>query len=140
MGVGDNWDGYAAERRLLLDWMVEQRTANPVILTGDSHQSWVRNVPPDIHRFDAAPVATELMGTSVSSNGDPDSEEVATVIGALAGNPHILLRDNRRGYVRCSLTRDAWTSEFRLVPTKSRGLFASTLATAVIENGRAAPW
>ncbi len=135
MGEGDNWDGYVAERQVLLDWMVEHRTPNPMILTGDSHQSWVRNVPPDIHRFDASPVATELMGTSVSSGGDPVTP--STVIGGLQGNPHILLRDNRRGYVRCSLTRDAWTSEFRLVQTKTRGLPGSTLATAVIENGRA---
>ena len=135
MGEGDNWDGYVAERQLLLDSMVERRTPNPVILTGDSHQSWVRNVPPDIFRFDAPPVATELMATSVSSNGDPGSP--STVIGPLGGNPHILLRDNRRGYVRCSLTRDSWTSEFRLVPTASRGVPGSTLATAVIENGRA---
>jgi alkaline phosphatase D len=134
MGEGDNWDGYVAERQLLLDWMVEHQTQNPVILTGDSHQSWVRNVPPDIRSFEAAPVATELMGTSVSSNGDPVTPSTARDLG---GNPHILLRDNRRGYVRCSLTRDAWTSEFRLVPTKTRGLPGSTLATVVIENGRA---
>jgi len=134
MGEGDNWDGYVAERQLLLDWMVEHRTRNPVILTGDSHLSWVRNVPPDIHRFDAPPVATELMGTSVSTNGDPGSP--VTFIG-MPGNPHILLRDNRRGYVRCSLTREAWTSEFRIVPTGARGLPAATLATAVIEDGRA---
>jgi alkaline phosphatase D len=134
MGEGDNWDGYVAERQLLLDWIVQHRTRNPVILTGDSHQSWVRNVPPDIHRFDAPPVATELMGTSVSTNGDPGTP--STVIGGMEGNPHILLRDNRRGYVRCSLTRDAWTSEFRIVPTKERGLPASTLATATIEDGR----
>ena len=51
MGEGDNWDGYVAERQVLLDWMVEHRTPNPVILTGDSHQSWVRNVPPDIHQL-----------------------------------------------------------------------------------------
>jgi alkaline phosphatase D len=133
MGVGDNWDGYVAERQVLLDTMIEHGTPNPVILTGDSHQAWVRNVPPDIHQFDATPVATELMGTSVSTNGDPASP--STAIGGLAGNPHILLRDNRRGYVRCSLTREAWTSEFRLVPTKTRGLPGSTLATAVIEHG-----
>jgi alkaline phosphatase D len=59
------------------------------------------------------------------------------VIGDLPGNPHILLRDNQRGYVRCSLTREAWTSEFRVVPTKSPGLPGSRLATAVIEYGRA---
>jgi alkaline phosphatase D len=79
-------------------------------------------------------VATELMGTSVSSNGDPVSP--STVIGGMPGNPHILLRDNRRGYVRCSLTREVWTSEFRIVPTKTRGLPASTLATVTIEDGR----
>ena len=136
MGEGDNWDGYVAERQVLLDWMVEHQTRNPVILTGDSHQSWVRNVPPDIHRFDASPVATELMGTSVSSGGDPP-DPTSRAILPVPGNPHILLRDFRRGYVRCSLTRDAWTSEFRLVPTKTRGLPGSTLATAVIENGLA---
>lgn len=114
--------------------MVGHGTPNPVILTGDSHRAWVRNVPPDHVDFEAAPVATELMGTSVSSNGDP--EDPSTVIGGLPGNPHILLRDNQRGYVRCSLTREAWTSEFRIVPTKTRGLAASTLATAVIEDGR----
>ena len=133
MGEGDNWDGYVAERQLLLDWMVEHGTPNPVILTGDSHQSWVRNVPPDMRNFDARPVATELMGTSVSSNGDPG---VPSTVFGIPGNPHILLRDNRRGYVRCSLTREAWTSEFRIVPTKTRGLPASTLATALIEDGR----
>ena len=133
MGEGDNWDGYVAERQLLLDWMVGHRTPNPVILTGDSHQAWVRNVPPDMRTFDATPVATELLGTSVSSNGDPATP--VTEIG-VPGNPHILLRNNQRGYVRCSLTRDAWTSEFRIVPTKARGLPASTLATAVIEDGR----
>ena len=74
------------------------------------------------------------MGTSVSTNGDPANP--STAIGGLEGNPHILLRDNRRGYVRCSLTREAWTSEFRIVPTAARGLAASTLATAVIEDGR----
>jgi alkaline phosphatase D len=134
MGVGDNWDGYVAERQLLLDWIAQHGTRNPVVLTGDSHQAWVRNVPPDIHRFDAPPVATELMGTSVSSGGDAEG---STEIGPLPGNPHILLRDDRRGYVRCVLTRDTWTSEFRLVPSRARGLPASTLATAVIENGRA---
>ena len=42
----DNWDGYVAERQRILDWIVEQGTPNPVVLTGDSHQHWVRNVPP----------------------------------------------------------------------------------------------
>ena len=71
-GTGaDSWDGYVAERQQILDWVVEHGTPNPVVLTGDTHQNWVRNVPPDFRSFDGPPVATEFMGTSISTNGDP---------------------------------------------------------------------
>ena len=69
-GAGDNWDGYVAERQAILDWMVAKRTPNPIVITGDSHNNWVRNVPPDHVNFDAPPVATEFMGTSISTGGD----------------------------------------------------------------------
>lgn len=43
-----------------------------------------------------------------------------------------------RGYVRCTLSGDAWTSEYRIVPTvRQRGVPATTLATFAVENGRA---
>jgi alkaline phosphatase D len=133
----DHWDGYVAERQRILDWVVEHGTPNPVVLTGDSHQHWVRNVPPDFRNFDAPPVATEFMGTSISSNGDPD-EPVLLRYGDDPRNPHILFRNNNRGYVRCTLTPDRWTSEFRTVTTVLQpDSPASTLATFAIENGRA---
>ena len=67
----DSWDGYVAERQRILDWMVERRTENPVVLTGDTHQHWVRNVPGDYRDLASPPVATELLGTSVSTGGNP---------------------------------------------------------------------
>jgi alkaline phosphatase D len=70
-GAGDNWDGYVAERQQVLDWIVAHETRNPVVITGDSHANWIRNVPPNFTDFDAPPVATELMGTSITSGGDP---------------------------------------------------------------------
>jgi phosphodiesterase/alkaline phosphatase D-like protein len=81
-----NWDGYVAERQVLLDWMVEKRTPNPIVITGDSHNNWVRNVPPDITNFDAPPVATEFMGTSISTNGDPGTGRFVRI--GDAQNPH----------------------------------------------------
>jgi alkaline phosphatase D len=40
--------------------------------------------------------------------------------------------------VRCTLTPDAWTSEFRKVThVEEPEALASTLATFVVENGRA---
>ena len=68
-GSGDNWDGYVDERQLLLNWLVAQQTPNPVVITGDTHNNWVRNVPPDPFRLDAPPVATEFLGTSISTEG-----------------------------------------------------------------------
>jgi alkaline phosphatase D len=130
----DNWDGYVAERQRLLDWMAEHGTANPVVLTGDTHQNWIRNVPPDYRSFDGAPVATEVMGTSVSTNGDP---AIPSTRYEDPFNPHIPFRNNNRGYVRCTLTPELWTIDFRIVDTVERpSATASTLATFVIENGR----
>jgi alkaline phosphatase D len=135
-GGGDNWEGYVAERQQLLDLLVARGTPNPIVITGDSHQSWVRNVPPNHTDYDAPPVATEFMGTSISTNGDP--LRPTTRFQDDPENPHILLRDNRRGYVCCTLTADAWISDYRIVPTvRQRGVEAATLVTFAVESGRA---
>jgi alkaline phosphatase D len=135
-GGGDNWDGYVAERQQLIDWMVAKHTPNPIVITGDSHNNWVRNVPPDHVNLDAPPVATEFMGTSISTGGDPGADAFTRVPGA--ENPHILMRNNNRGYVRCTLTPSQWTSEFRVVGTVREPVSpCSSLATFAVENGRA---
>jgi alkaline phosphatase D len=135
-GAGDNWDGYVADRQRILDAIAAHRPPNPIVITGDSHANWVRNVPPNFTDFDAAPVATEFMGTSITSGGDPAAP--ATTYGGDPNNPHLLFRNNNRGYVRCSVTPERWTSDYRIVPTvRQRGVPASTLATFAVENGRA---
>jgi alkaline phosphatase D len=132
----DSWDGYAGERQRILDWMVEQRTSNPVVLTGDSHQHWARNVPADYRDLTGPPVATEFMGTSVSTGGDPPNPFVRGPDDP--ANPHVLFRSNLRGYVRCTVTPDLWTSEYRKVDTVTKPeAVTSTMATFVTENGRA---
>jgi alkaline phosphatase D len=133
----DVWDGYVAERQRILDWMVEHGTSNPVVLTGDSHQNSVRNVPPDFRSFDGQPVATEFMGTSISTNGDPAGGGFLRFADDPV-NPHVIFRNNNRGYVRCTLTPDSWTSEYRRVSTVlQEQATASTLASFAIQNGRA---
>jgi alkaline phosphatase D len=131
----DSWDGYVAERQQILDWMVEHGTENPVVLTGDTHQNWVRNIPGDYRDLSSPPVATELMVTSVSTNGNP-SPEPSTHWDDDPNNPHVLFRNNNRGYVRCTVTPDSWTSDYRKVDTVEQPTGTTTpLATAVIENG-----
>lgn len=129
----DSWDGYVAERQGIIDWIVERGTENPVVLTGDTHQHWVRNVPRDYSDLSSPTVAAELMGTSVSTNGDPSAP--ASEWGD-PSNPHILFKNNQRGYVRCAVTPDRWTAESRVVTTvRQPAATTSTVATAVIENG-----
>ncbi|HKG64895.1 MAG TPA: alkaline phosphatase D family protein, partial [Solirubrobacteraceae bacterium] len=138
-GEGDNWDGYVAERQVLLDHMVTSGTPNPIVITGDSHQNWVRNVPPNHTDFDVAPVATEFMGTSISTGGDPGEGDEFTLFGGDPQNPHIVFRNNNRGYVRCTLTPDTWTSDFRVVDSvlRTEDIRTTTLATFEVENGKA---
>jgi alkaline phosphatase D len=131
----DNWDGYVAERQAILDWAVEQQTPNPVVLTGDSHNNWIRNIPPHYRSLEGDPVVTELLGTSISSGGDPANPFVRY---SEPFNPQIAFHNNNRGYVRCSVTPDTWTAEFRVVDTvKQPEAPTRSLATFVIENGRA---
>jgi alkaline phosphatase D len=133
----DTWDGYVAERQRILDWLVEQRTPNPIVLTGDAHRNRVSNVPPDFRTLEGDPVAVELLGTSISSNGN---EAVNTRYCDDPDNPHVVFQNNNRGYVRCTVTPDAWTSEFRAVSTvTSPHADVWTVATLTVENGAGAP-
>ncbi len=135
-GAGDNWDGYVVERQEIIDWMAERATPNPVVLTGDSHRNWVRDVPSQAMDFTSAPAATEFMGTSITSGGDPASP--SATYGGDPNNPHVKFINNNRGYVLCTVDRGSWTSDYRIVPTvRRRGVPASTLATFVVESGRA---
>jgi alkaline phosphatase D len=128
----DNWEGYVAERQQIIDWAVERRTPNLVVLTGDSHRNWVRNIPRHYSSLEN-PMGTEFLGTSISTGGDADKRELDF---GLSGNPQLLLRNNDRGYAKCTLTPDTWTTEYRVVKTVREETSPShRLATFVVENG-----
>ena len=128
----DNWEGYVAERQAIIDWAVEHETPNLVVLTGDTHRNWVRTIPRHYSSLEH-PMGVEFLGTSVSTTGDPD--EVDLVFGR-PNNPQLLLRNNNRGYCKCTLTEDTWTSEFRVVTTVLQPTATvSALATFVVRDG-----
>jgi alkaline phosphatase D len=130
----DPWDGYVAERQMLLDFLAQREIRNMVVITGDAHEHNVRNVPPSYELLDGAPVATEFVGTSISSEWDPNPEILRR--GGDANNPHILFVNNRRGYVRVHVDAERWTSEFRVVQTiYDRAAPAWTQATFAVANG-----
>ena len=85
---------------------------NTIVITGDVHPNFVRNVPPDHIRLDAEPIATEFIGTSITSGGD---RALSTVHGGNENNPHLQFSDNHHGYVRCHVTPHLWRSDYRVV-------------------------
>jgi alkaline phosphatase D len=134
--TADKWDGYVADREQLLEWIAGKKLTNTVVITGDAHSNSVRNVPPSFESLDGAPVATEFIGTSISSEGDPAVP--TTWVDGDPNNPHWRFFDNHRGYVRVVAEPDTWTAEFRVLDTvtQENGGTASTLATFAVANGQ----
>jgi alkaline phosphatase D len=111
----DSWDGYVMERQDLLDHLVEQERTNLVVITGDKHVNSVRRVPPSYLSYEGT-VASEFVGTSISSGGERDTPPFV----AEPWNPQILWEDLHHGYVRVEVTPERWRSDFRVIDTVKR--------------------
>jgi alkaline phosphatase D len=80
-------------------------------------------------------VGAELLGTSISSDGDPFIEQ--TQFTPSAKNPQLRFFDNHRGYVRCTLERSRLVADFRAVSTVAKPTATvSTTATFAVEDGK----
>ncbi|GAB3567620.1 alkaline phosphatase PhoD [Amycolatopsis endophytica] len=131
----DAWDNYYVERNLVRERLA--RASNPVVITGDVHASYVADVKADFEDPSSATVATELVGTSITSGGDGTDQNAGDAV-QLAENPHIKFINRKRGYVRNTITRDSWTADYRIVDYVTRtGAPIQDRARFVIEDGRA---
>jgi alkaline phosphatase D len=110
----DQWPGCAAERMQLMHFLKERRVPNPVVLTGDIHSNWVNELRIDDRKPEQSVVATEFVGTSISSGGN-GAAKPAGLADLLAGNPCIKFHNRERGYVRCTVTPGTWTSDYMVV-------------------------
>ena len=132
----DQWPGYLAERRRLLDFMADRRVPNPVILTGDIHSNWVNDLRADDRDPSLPVVATEFVGTGISSppNGLTDPGKVEEL---MAENPSLVWHGGGNGYASCTVSRDRMDTTFFTVddvalPDSS----VSVAARFTVESGR----
>jgi len=108
----DDWNGFPTARERIIGAMTRTKVANPVFVTGDIHSFWVNDVKEDFRNPTSTTVATELVGTSISSAGVPYDQFAKF----LPDNPHIKFFDSRkRGYVLCEAGRQAMTVDLRVV-------------------------
>jgi alkaline phosphatase D len=130
----DGWDGYPAARARLLNFIANRQPANPIVLGGDIHSFWTTDLKADFDDPAAPTVATEFVGTSITSRGIPYERTRAL----LPDNPHVKFFDSRqRGYVRCEVTPGRWLTDFvALEHVRTRDAPAATLASFAVESGR----
>ncbi len=133
----DAWTGYYAERSRLLKFLHDRRPANPVVLTGDIHSNWVNDLQLDFDSPASPIVATEFVGSSITSGGD-GSDMNQTMEGYLRENPWVKFVNGQRGYVVCDLTPGKMTTHYRVVDyIRDPGSPIHTRASFIVENGRA---
>ncbi|WP_347552844.1 alkaline phosphatase [Pseudalkalibacillus hwajinpoensis] len=130
----DAWDGYAANRDRILDHLIKEKVENLVVLTGDVHANWAGDIKKDYNDPSSEILGSEFVGTSITSGGD-GAEKRKDTDAILAENPHIKFFNDYRGYVRCTVTPEKWTADYRVVPFVSQpGAPIETRATFEIRD------
>jgi alkaline phosphatase D len=109
---------------------------NPVVLTGDIHSNWVNNLRVDDREGDSPVVATEFVGTSISTGGN-GYDKAGYQDRLLSENRCVQFHNGQRGYVRCTLTPKEWRSDFQVLEQVTKpGAVAVTKASFVVEAGK----
>lgn len=132
----DQWPGAAYERLALMKFIADRKVPNPVVLTGDIHANWVNDLRVDDRQFDSPVVATEFVGTSISSGGS-GPKEVRNLDKLTASNPFVKFHNQERGYVRCVVTPNQWVSDYVVVEdVRTPGAESFKRASFTVEAGK----
>jgi alkaline phosphatase D len=134
----DQWDGYTADRRQLVDFIHDRGIKNTVFLTGDIHSAWACDLPVDAGLYPLSPTAgVELVCTSVTSNnldditGTPPRTTSLSVESAIkAANRHVRHLDfDSHGYSVLSITPTELQMDFYVVGDRAERQSGSTWST-----------
>ena len=132
----DQWSGYEVCRDRVLRFLAERKPSNPIVITGDIHSSWVTDLKVGWKDERPPVVATEFVGTSISSGGDGVEEQPATP-DWYRENPHLKMYNSRRGYVLLTLTEQQCRADYRTVPFVTKpGAPIRTHSSWMVESGR----
>ena len=131
----DGWDGYVANRSRMLASIERHKLSNPVFWGGDIHSFWTTDLHADANNPDSPVIATEFVGSSVTSDGPP-FEAFSKILPL---NPHVKFFDSRqRGYVSVELAEQKMLTNFRVITDpRDPNATVSTLKSFVVEPGRA---
>jgi alkaline phosphatase D len=130
----DQWDGYPQARRRLLDLIAAEQVRDVVVLTGDIHAAGAGVLRTDGVDGPATPVAVEFVATSITSGGL--AEEVGLdprlLDPSIFGLTYAELI--HRGYARCTVTPERWTTEFMIVADVTDAASTTSVAATVVAD------
>ncbi len=112
----DNWGGYPAARARMLA-AAQKKSANLVVLSGDSHNAWAYELSNDGRR-----AGVEFAGHAVTSAGfesaTQGTDPAIVAAGLVKASPELKWCDtSRRGYMTLTLTPSAATNEWIFMDT-----------------------
>jgi len=114
----DQWDGYPAARRRLLEFIHDREISDVVVLTGDIHSAGAGDLGLVAADGTRTPVAVEFVGTSITSGSLVDIVPGGAKFVTADKFPGIAyLNVTNHGYGRCVVTADEWRTEFVVVDT-----------------------
>ncbi len=132
----DQWSGYEVCRDRMMKFLQERKPTNPIVITGDIHSNWVSDLKVNWKDEKGPVVASEFIGTSISSGGD-GSDERPTTQGIYRENPHLKMFNGQRGYVVITLDDKQCRADYRVVPYVSRpGAPIQTHSSWIVESNR----
>ncbi len=109
----DQWDGYTADRRQVVDHLRDRGIKDALFVTGDIHSAWACELPIDTATYPASgTVGVEFVCSSVTSNnldditGGPEGSSAPVEAGIRSDNPHVKYLDfDRHGFSVLDITR-----------------------------------
>ena len=130
----DNWGGYPAARKRILDLVQERNLKSAVSLGGDIHSFFVSDIREDETNPQSPTVMSEFVGTSITS----ESTNGPLFEAVMPENPHIKYwNDAQRGYMLFNVDRNTLRADMRVVENvRVRESAFSTQKSFVVENGR----
>ncbi|MCE3265615.1 MAG: hypothetical protein K0S15_324 [Solirubrobacterales bacterium] len=134
----DAWDGYAYERKRILDYLVDNNVQNAVAITGDIHTFFAGTAYTTGDESSGRAAMPEFVGGSATSTGLPEVTglDPSTLAGLAAVNPHIDFYDFvNKGYGVITARRNELTCDLKAVDHTTRGAGKAT----VIARYRVAP-
>lgn len=135
----DQWDGYGAERKEILQSFVNKGVKNFVVLSGDIHTFVAGNLYTN-GEVTGTPVGVELVGGSATSYGLPEETGIPSATLETirqAADPHVTYAEfDHRGYAVVEVSKDKLVGTFRgITTTLNKSGDAYDLAKFQVDSG-----